>query len=281
LYDYGARFYDPQLGRWIQPDTIVPGSQGVQAWDRFAYVNNNPLKYTDPSGHFAWIPVLAIAGAAIGAVTYAAYNQGDSFDWGECAVAAGVGAVGGALIGSGIGILAGAAAAAMTVSVTTAATATSMIGAGTAALSTGEIYMVNNQNQFESDQYLAQTAIAGTAAYISSNPAVGPYARIGANVAAAELSYLISTDSPSIEGGLIVGAAAFAGSSFGEAVNLTAPEVMMVGSLRNTPVNAFSSIASQYARDRVRYAIYSAGSGLGNGLLTTELTTVAPNMYDK
>jgi len=52
LYFYGARFYDPQLGRWIQPDTIVPGSQGVQALDRYAYVNNNAVRYTDPTGHW-------------------------------------------------------------------------------------------------------------------------------------------------------------------------------------------------------------------------------------
>jgi RHS repeat-associated protein len=35
LYFYGARFYDPYLNRWIQPDSIIPlQSQGVQAWDR-------------------------------------------------------------------------------------------------------------------------------------------------------------------------------------------------------------------------------------------------------
>jgi len=52
LIYYGARFYDPALGRWAQPDTIVPqASQGVQAWDRFAYTNNNPVLYTDKTGH--------------------------------------------------------------------------------------------------------------------------------------------------------------------------------------------------------------------------------------
>jgi RHS repeat-associated protein len=50
---YNSRFYDAQLGRFNQPDTVVPmASHGVQAWDRFAYVNNNPVKYTDPSGHW-------------------------------------------------------------------------------------------------------------------------------------------------------------------------------------------------------------------------------------
>jgi RHS repeat-associated protein len=50
LYYYGARWYDPYLNRWIQPDTVIPQQQGVQAWDRYAYANNNPVKYTDPTG---------------------------------------------------------------------------------------------------------------------------------------------------------------------------------------------------------------------------------------
>lgn len=52
LYYYQSRFYDANLGRFSQPDSIIPEqSQGVQAWDRYAFVNNNPLMYTDPSGH--------------------------------------------------------------------------------------------------------------------------------------------------------------------------------------------------------------------------------------
>jgi RHS repeat-associated protein len=50
LMFYTARWYDPQLGRFAQADSIVPG--GVQGLDRYAYANNNALRYNDPSGHY-------------------------------------------------------------------------------------------------------------------------------------------------------------------------------------------------------------------------------------
>ena len=64
IYYYNARWlkvpeakpkgFDPQLGRFMQADTIVPLQvQGTQAFDRYAYVNNNPLRFTDPSGNRA------------------------------------------------------------------------------------------------------------------------------------------------------------------------------------------------------------------------------------
>ncbi|MBI4738408.1 RHS repeat-associated core domain-containing protein [Candidatus Woesearchaeota archaeon] len=49
LMDYNARWYDPSLGRFAQADSIVPG--GAQGLDRYAYVNNAPTRFTDPSGH--------------------------------------------------------------------------------------------------------------------------------------------------------------------------------------------------------------------------------------
>jgi RHS repeat-associated protein len=51
LYYYNARWYDPALGRFIQADTIVPGAGNPIAWDRYAYVMNNPINEIDPSGH--------------------------------------------------------------------------------------------------------------------------------------------------------------------------------------------------------------------------------------
>ena len=54
IYFFNARYYDPAIGRFMQAGTIVPmATQGTQAFDRYAYVNNNPLRYTDPSGNKA------------------------------------------------------------------------------------------------------------------------------------------------------------------------------------------------------------------------------------
>jgi RHS repeat-associated protein len=52
LYYYGARWYDPLIGRFIQADTIVPNPGNPQALNRYSYVYNNPLRYTDPTGLF-------------------------------------------------------------------------------------------------------------------------------------------------------------------------------------------------------------------------------------
>jgi len=50
LYFFNARYYDPALGRFISADTVVPSPANPQDLNRYAYVRNNPLKYTDPSG---------------------------------------------------------------------------------------------------------------------------------------------------------------------------------------------------------------------------------------
>jgi len=51
LYDYGARFYSPVLGRFISADTLVPSPGNPQSLNRYSYVLGNPLRYVDPTGH--------------------------------------------------------------------------------------------------------------------------------------------------------------------------------------------------------------------------------------
>jgi RHS repeat-associated protein len=55
-YDLGliymnARYYLPEIGRFISADTIVPEASDVQSFNRYSYVNNNPVNHADPSGH--------------------------------------------------------------------------------------------------------------------------------------------------------------------------------------------------------------------------------------
>ena len=48
---FGSRWYDSYLNQWNQPDTIITDQYNPQDWNRFSYARNNPLLYTDPSGH--------------------------------------------------------------------------------------------------------------------------------------------------------------------------------------------------------------------------------------
>jgi len=49
LMYYNARWYDPYLNQFTQPDTIVP--DGPQGYDRYEYAEDNPIRYNDPTGH--------------------------------------------------------------------------------------------------------------------------------------------------------------------------------------------------------------------------------------
>ena len=46
----GARYYNPQIGKFIQPDIITTDVNNPQSLNRYSYVNNNPFGYKDPNG---------------------------------------------------------------------------------------------------------------------------------------------------------------------------------------------------------------------------------------
>jgi RHS repeat-associated protein len=51
MVDLNARIYDPTIGRFLSADDVIPDQYGPQTLNRYSYVNNNPLSFTDPSGH--------------------------------------------------------------------------------------------------------------------------------------------------------------------------------------------------------------------------------------
>ncbi len=53
-YFYNARHYDPEIGRFVTPDTVIDGQLSTQGWNRYSYVKNNPIMYKDPTGHEAY-----------------------------------------------------------------------------------------------------------------------------------------------------------------------------------------------------------------------------------
>lgn len=48
-----ARYYDPSVGRFTARDDLVQGGPGTQGFDRYTYAGNNPVNWTDPSGHLS------------------------------------------------------------------------------------------------------------------------------------------------------------------------------------------------------------------------------------
>ena len=82
----GGRTYNPVLGRFMQADPFIQSPGNLQSYNRYSYVLNNPMSYTDPSGYFfkklfsaiAKVPILNAAVTAVLAfycqVCLVAYN---------------------------------------------------------------------------------------------------------------------------------------------------------------------------------------------------------------
>jgi RHS repeat-associated protein len=70
LMDYNARYYDPWLGRFISPDSIVPNPRNPQDLNRYSYVRSNPLRHTDPSGQVLCGGVNECSGGGYQAYSY-------------------------------------------------------------------------------------------------------------------------------------------------------------------------------------------------------------------
>ena len=51
LVHMNGRVYDPMIGRFGQADPVTEDPMGSQGWNRYSYVGNSPVNFTDPSGY--------------------------------------------------------------------------------------------------------------------------------------------------------------------------------------------------------------------------------------
>ena len=128
LYYVSSRYYDPEIGRFINADAAIGQIGNVQGTNMFAYCFNNPVNMSDPTGNWPKLStiftVVAAAAVAVAAVAVTVATCG--------AAAPALAVAGGGIIG---GISAGAAATAASVAtgamivagVSTAAAVTSVV----------------------------------------------------------------------------------------------------------------------------------------------------------
>ena len=144
FYYLQSRYYDPQIGRFINVDSQLNTAAGILGFNLFAYCNNNPTKFTDSDGRFPFFAITAAIGAVVGAVVggVVAAKKG-----GNVWAGIGIGAAAGALIGAGLGAAAGAVLAGSI----TATTSSVIAGGGalvtaitTGGLGAGATYISNN-----------------------------------------------------------------------------------------------------------------------------------------
>ncbi len=97
-YYNGARWYLPAMARYLEPDPVAlaGGLNGKFAPDWYGYANQNPLRWTDPTGR------IGIVGVAIGAVAGGIAGYAATGNWKGAAI--------GAVVGGAVGIFAPLAA---------------------------------------------------------------------------------------------------------------------------------------------------------------------------
>lgn len=124
LIHMNGRIYDATIGRFMQADPFIQAPTDTQSYNRYSYVKNNPMSYTDPSGFFLdklwkgikkyWKPIVAVIAVVVtyGAATNWVASWGAT--WGTAATSASAatlttagGAVTGALAGAAGGFVGG------------------------------------------------------------------------------------------------------------------------------------------------------------------------------
>lgn len=80
LYYYGARYYDPSLGRFVTADPTIQHPNDPQDLNRYAYTRNNPVNLVDPTG-FGWFKKFISKWAGLFGLAGAVVKGATTGDW--------------------------------------------------------------------------------------------------------------------------------------------------------------------------------------------------------
>lgn len=196
-------------------------------WDRYAYISNNPVNGTDPSGHFIQLLAGTIIGAVVGVAIVAATHPNLSTN--DYVQAALVGATAGLLISTGVGVGVGSAIGA------------TLLGAGVGAATSAAGYAITAGDSYNSQEMTANAAIGFTTGALSAltGPAVVPaavaksggtlltLARAGINALGTNASQIIHNEYFDDDGGKYPtsGGELAGGAAFGATTSLIADGV--------------------------------------------------------
>ena len=113
FYYVGSRYYDPEIGRWISPDSMENlGINGnVQSYNLYVYGMNNPINTIDNGGEFPVVIGAMLVGGTVGflisggASMFTQYMATGEINWKSVGVAAATGFVDGAVAASPLGVI--------------------------------------------------------------------------------------------------------------------------------------------------------------------------------
>ena len=113
LYYVSSRYYDPEIGRFINADGQI--NDDILGTNLFAYCGNNPITRADDTGRGWWVVAGAFFGGIIGGVTKIVSNVSTGEKWNEGVIGAALGGAiyGGVLAATGSVVAAGFASAAV------------------------------------------------------------------------------------------------------------------------------------------------------------------------
>lgn len=80
LYYYGARYYNPLIGRFLSRDPWQGDPADPQSLNKYSYARNNPIKYIDPSGEF---PTMSETNRFMQGMTETVFWTGDVLTFGQ------------------------------------------------------------------------------------------------------------------------------------------------------------------------------------------------------